>query len=275
MPYLERAGLTFHYLSRGEGLPFLFQHGLGGDVNQPFGLYTPFAGIRLLSFDMRAHGQTRPVGDEALLSIATCADDLVALLDHLGVERAVIGGISLGAAVAANVAIHYPKRLLGLIFSRPAWIERPLPSNVALYGTIARLVRENGAAVGGERFRQSLEFEQVLRESPDCANSLLGQFADPRAEECVARLERIPADSPTRDRSVYGAIAVPTLVLGNRQDPIHPWSTAQELASLIPKARLRELTPKSISLSQHTADVQTAIDEFLRTLIPQIKGSPC
>src|SRR6516165_6638063 len=107
MPWLNRERLAFYYESLGEGLPFCFQHGLGGDVNQPFGLYTPPAGIRLLSFDMRAHGQTRPVGDVTLLSVATFADDLVALLDDLGAERAVIGGISLGAAVAANVAIRY------------------------------------------------------------------------------------------------------------------------------------------------------------------------
>jgi pimeloyl-ACP methyl ester carboxylesterase len=265
----------FHYQSRGDGLPFLFQHGLGGDVNQPFGLYSPPAGIRLFSFDMRAHGQTRPVGDETLLSIATFADDLVALLGHLGVDRAVIGGISLGAAVAANVAIRYPERLIGLILSRPAWVEGPLPSNVGLYGTIARLIRENGAAAGLQRFHESLEFQEVLRESPDCANSLLGQFADARAEECVARLERIPSDRPAHDRSQYSAIAVPTLVLGNRQDPIHPWTTAQELASLIPAARLRELTPKSVSVSQHTADVQAAIDEFLHALLPQTRISSC
>jgi pimeloyl-ACP methyl ester carboxylesterase len=275
MPWLNRERLAFYYESLGEGLPFCFQHGLGGDVNQPFGLYTPPAGIRLLSFDMRAHGQTRPVGDVTLLSIATFADDLVALLDDLGAERAVIGGISLGAAVAANVAIRYPGRLVGLILSRPAWIEGPLASNVALYGTIARLIREHGAAAGIERFREAPEFMEVRRESPDCGNSLLGQFTDPHAEECVARLERIPSDSPARRRSDYGAISAPTLVLGNRQDPIHPWSIAQELASLIPGATLRELTPKSVSLSQHTADVQAAIDEFLHVLIPQPRVSPC
>ena len=66
------------------------------------------------------------------LTIATLADDLIGLLDHLGIEQAVIGGISLGAAVAVNVALRYPERVLGLVLSRPAWIDGPLPENVAL-----------------------------------------------------------------------------------------------------------------------------------------------
>ncbi len=64
-----------------------------------------------------------------------------------------VGGISLGAAVAVNVAIRYPERVLGLMLVRPAWIDRPLPENVHLYATIARLIRELGPEDGLEQFR--------------------------------------------------------------------------------------------------------------------------
>ena len=70
------------------------------------------------------------------------ADDLVALLDHLEIERAVVGGISLGSAVAVNMALRYPERVRGLVLSRPAWIDRPLPENVRLYSMIAELASE-------------------------------------------------------------------------------------------------------------------------------------
>ena len=132
-PSFARDGLRFHFRDEGHGLPFVFQHGLGGDVNQPFGLYRPPAGVRLIAFDVRGHGETRPLGDIDKLTIATLADDLIGLIDHLGIEQAVVGGISLGAAVAVNVAIRYPGRVLGLVLVRPAWIDRPLPENVALY----------------------------------------------------------------------------------------------------------------------------------------------
>ncbi len=141
MLVLEHDGLHFQYRDEGYGLPFVFQHGLGGDQSQPRAVYNPAPGVRLIGFDFRGHGETRPLGDVVKLTIDSLADDLVALLDHLAIERAIIGGISLGSAVAANTALRYPLRVLGLVLSRPAWIDRPLPANVQLYSTIASLLQ--------------------------------------------------------------------------------------------------------------------------------------
>ena len=78
-----------------------------------------------------------------------------------------------------------PDRVLGLVLVRPAWIDRPLPENVALYAAIARLDAGAGPTEGLARFRATPEFEAMERESPDCARSLIGQFEQPRAAECV------------------------------------------------------------------------------------------
>ena len=263
MPCFDHDGLSFHYRDEGQGFPFVFQHGLGGDLSQPFSVYRPPRGVRLLGFDARGHGQTHPLGDVAKLSIATLADDLVAFLDHLGIDRALIGGISLGSAVAVKVALRFPGRVRGLVLSRPAWVEGPLPENVRLFAMIARLIRELGAKEGLECFLRTPEYQAMERASPDCALSLQGQFTQPRAGERVARLERLGGDSPCRDRDDYRRIPVPALVLGNRQDPIHPWTFAQTISQFIAGAELRELTPKSVSLEAHVADVQRALDAFV------------
>jgi pimeloyl-ACP methyl ester carboxylesterase len=262
MTYWDSDGLKFQFRDEGHGLPFVFQHGLGGDVNQPLGLYRPPTGVRVIAMDVRAHGETRPLGNVDKLTIASLADDLIGLFDYLGIKQAVVGGISLGAAIAVNVALRYPGRVLGLVLVRPAWIDCPLPENVALYTTIARLIRESGPRDGLALFRAAPEFLAMERESPDCAKSLIGQFEHPRAVECVARLERLIADSPCSDRAEYGNLKIPTLILGNRQDPIHPWPLAETLSEVISGAVLREITPKSVSLDRHAADVQRAIDEF-------------
>jgi pimeloyl-ACP methyl ester carboxylesterase len=62
MPDFERDGLAFHYLDEGDpsGRPFVFQHGLGGDVSQPASVFSPPPGIRLLSLDCRGHGGRIP-----------------------------------------------------------------------------------------------------------------------------------------------------------------------------------------------------------------------
>ncbi len=233
MSVFKRDGITFHYREEGRGLPFVFQHGLGGDISQPFSVYHPPHGIRQLGFDFRAHGQTHPVGDPDRLTIASLADDVVAFLDHLEIERAVVGGISLGSAVAVNVVLRFSDRVMGLVLSRPAWLGGPVVGNVQLYAMIARLIRELGPDGGLERFLGTREFQEMESESPDCARSLIGQFEQPRAEECVARLERLSIDSPCH-RGRYSEIGVPTLILGNRLDPIHPWHIAVKLAELIP-----------------------------------------
>src|SRR5665213_18121 len=131
MPAFQHHGLTFNYRETGKGNPFLFQHGLGGDVNQPFGLFKPPDGFRLISLDCRAHGMT-PAGDPNQLDIPTLTDDCAALLDCLSIRRAVIGGISMGAAIAINFAMRFPTRVLALVLSRPAWLDAPPPANVAV-----------------------------------------------------------------------------------------------------------------------------------------------
>ena len=61
MPAFERGGLAFNYLDVGDPSgPFVFQHGLGGDISQPAGIFPPTSGVRLLSLDCRGHGERVP-----------------------------------------------------------------------------------------------------------------------------------------------------------------------------------------------------------------------
>ena len=263
MPEFVHDDLSFHYRTEGEGTTVVFQHGLGGDVNQPCGLFTPPVGFRLLALDCRGHGQTRPLGDSSRLTIADYADDLLALLDCLDIDKVIVGGISMGAAVTLNFTLRYPERVLGLIQSRVAWLEGPNRDNAKLFSLIARLIREEGLQQGRQLFQDSDDYHRVLRESMDTAASLLAQFDHPRAEETVMKLERIPLDSPYRSEEELHSIRVPTLVLANRQDPVHPYQFGETVARAISAAEFRELTPKSTSVERHGADVQRYITEFL------------
>ncbi len=158
MLFFERDNIRFNYRDAGDGLAFVFQHGLGGDIPAALAVYEAAAGVRLIAMDFRGHGETRPLGNESKLRIECLADDLVALLDHLEIERAVIGGISLGAAVSVNLALRHPERVLGLVLSRPAWIDHPLPENVWLFTTIAELLQTVGAKEGLEQFHRTEQY---------------------------------------------------------------------------------------------------------------------
>src|SRR4051812_38311154 len=108
MPTFRHDGLNFRFRDTGSGLPVVFQHGLGGDLTVPCALFTPPPGVRLISFDARYHGETRPLGDPSKLTFDALADDLLALIDHLKLSRVVVGGISMGAGLALNFALRHP-----------------------------------------------------------------------------------------------------------------------------------------------------------------------
>ncbi|HRI87156.1 MAG TPA: alpha/beta hydrolase [Candidatus Hydrogenedentes bacterium] len=264
--HLERDGIRFNFRDEGTGQPFVYQHGLGGDVSQPFGFFAgTHAGLRLLGIDCRAHGETRPLGPVDKISIESFADDVIALMDFRGIDRAVVGGISMGAAISLNIALRYPERVRALILQRPAWLDQPMPPNLRVLVTIGELIRSEGTVKGRETFVKSEAYAALMRESPDGAAAMLAQFAHPRAAETAVKLVRIPHDSPCSNRA-WKTLRLPVLVIVNRMDPIHPLEFGQTLAKGIPGAVSCEVTPKSISIERHTSDVRKGIEDFIEGL---------
>ena len=92
-------GCSLAYEDVGSGLPTIWQHGLGADRRQPAEVFPRNVGVRRITLECRGHGESQ-MGDPAHLSIAQFAADVAALLDHLGIDVAVLGGISLGVMAA-------------------------------------------------------------------------------------------------------------------------------------------------------------------------------
>jgi pimeloyl-ACP methyl ester carboxylesterase len=260
----QNDGLQLSFAEHADGTPFLFQHGLGADVQQTFDLLGSLPGLRLIAMDARAHGAS-PVGEEALLSFSTFADDLRALLESLRLSRIVLGGLSMGAGISLSFALRYPEFVRGLVFVRPAWSDGPMQAG-ALYFEVAKAIRDHGAKRGREFFSRSETYISLSRQFPDTAQSLLNQFESSRAEDGVARLERLPADAPSRDRSTWKHIEAPTLVLAHGDDPVHPLACGQEIAAAIPGSRFTEITPKGTNREQHEAEIRSAVSNFVESL---------
>lgn len=266
MPYWQHDGITFRYRDEGEGLPFVFQHGLGGDADAPFALFPPPAGVREICLECRTHGATAPAGDPAKISFDSFADDVIALLDHLGIPHAVIGGTSMGAGISLNLALRYPERVKALVLSRAAWLDEPMPAK-DLYLRLGELIHTAATPQEGEQaFRDSREFHQLAPVIPDAMNNLAAEFHRPQAKEQAIRYERMPVDAPSRDRQPWTQIAVPTLVIATRHDPVHPFEMGETLARLIPFARLQEVTAKSVDAGRHEEVVRAVLKEFLETI---------
>ena len=263
MSFFHRDGIDFHYEDIGEGVPFVFQHCLGGDTRQPMGLFKPPAGCRFIAMDCRGHGQTDAIGDLEKIGLIPFAEDLVGLLDHLGIERAIVGGVSMGCAISLELVLARPDRVAGLVLSRAAWLEGPQPRNVTVYNVIIDLIRKYGARQGQHEFRPTREFADVARESPETAWSLLRIFELHEIERRPPVFDKIAHDQPKHTLSDLHAVRVPTLVLAARRDLVHPFEFGRKLAQAIPGAEFAEITTRAFDKDKHAADVQAAINGFL------------
>lgn len=116
MPYLTRNGVRLYYEDHGQGLPILLTHGFGAST----GMWQPQIDAfqdtyRLIPWDMRGHGASDSPDDQALYSHDHTVEDMRALLDHLGIDRAVIAGHSLGGFLSLAFHVAYPERVRALI----------------------------------------------------------------------------------------------------------------------------------------------------------------
>jgi pimeloyl-ACP methyl ester carboxylesterase len=259
---LTSDGCRLSYEVVGEGVPVLWQHGLGATRAQPAEVFPHHAGLRRITLECRGHGESE-LGDANKLTIEQFADDALVLLDHLGLPRLAAGGISLGAAVALRLAAFHGERISGLILARPAWVDQPAPETQNSYPAAAHFLEQFDPEEGLRRFCETPVFQSLLAASPDNANSLAGFFSRPRPETTIALLSRIPNDGPGVPRQALERLDLPTLIVGNEQDHVHPMAYAQELSRLIPGARLRQITSKSVDRGAYVTEFRDALSAFL------------
>jgi pimeloyl-ACP methyl ester carboxylesterase len=255
-------GCRLVYDIAGSGPVVVWQHGLGAPLSQPIAVFPADVAVTRISLGCRGHQQS-DLGDPDKLSMATFADDVLALLDHLTIDRVVaIGGISLGAGIALRIAALYPQRTMSLILARPAWVDRPSLETQGLYVRAGEFLQAHGRA-GEAMLAADPLFAALLHTSPDNAKSLLGYFHRPRPETTIALLSRLPKDSPGVSMTQIKNIAMKTLVIGNDEDVAHPLTYARELAAAIPEAELSVITSKTVDADRYHAQFEAALAEFL------------
>jgi len=259
----EREGVAFRYIEDGTGPDVLFQHGLGGDASQIAEIYPAEPATHRLTLECRAHGGSE-AGALGSLSIATFTDDVAALAAERGVTRAVMGGISMGAAIALRMAVVRPALVKALVLARPAWMFAPAPDNMAAFGLVSELLRNYALPMAREIFEQSEVARRLARDAPSNLASLRSAFAGHDPATRAALVGSIARDGPGVTASEARAIAVPTLVIGTTEDTIHPLSFAEELAATIPGAAFVRIASKSVDPARHAEEFRTALSAFFR-----------
>jgi pimeloyl-ACP methyl ester carboxylesterase len=256
--FLTRGGKKLALYARGEGRPVLFQHGLCGDAEQAFEAFPELPGWRLHTLECRGHGASEAGGD---YSLAAFAEDAGAVLDGLG--PSVLGGISMGAAIALMVAVLRPEKTRALILARPAWGIASAPPNLRPNAELGALLAELPQKAAKAAFAAGATAKRLAREAPDNLASLLAIAERAPIRDTAKLLAAISADGMGLAEADLARIGAPTLVLGTGDDLIHPLALARDLTARIPGARFAELPPKGRGKAAHLAAMREKISDFL------------
>ncbi len=209
-------------------------HGLLLDANLSRGLARRLAaqGNRVVLLDLLGHGRSEKPRHAGAHRMDLYAEQVLCLLDELGVDQVVLGGVSLGTNVSLLATVRAPERVRGLVLEMPV-LESAVPAAALVFlpllfqahyaRTPLRWVSWAASRLPAERFGPFGSFVSAAAEDPDeIAAVLHGVLVGPIA--------------PTGDQR--RAITAPALVLGHGIDLIHSFTDARRLARQLPNARL-------------------------------------
>lgn len=242
-----------------EGVPCLLLHGILMDSEMNRGLARRFVaqGYQVVLLDLLGHGNSDKPTDPREHRTDFYAEQGLACLDHLGIERALVGGVSLGANTTLQIATMAPQRCLGLFLEMP--------------------VMEWSSAFAGMIFLPLLtvvnnfqnayrRFASLLRRLPQPRNNVIASFkngfsADPEVITAVLHGTIVgPVVPPARLRR---ELTMPALVIGHNWDRIHQMRDAISLSRELPDARFIKARIAGLDLrNPHTA-LWPQISEFL------------
>ena len=261
--WLIRGGLSLAVHGGGsDGPTLVFQHGLCGDARQVAEAMAGLGSQRWQSLECRGHGAS-DLGDD--LSIAALADDVAALVERVG-EKVVLGGISMGAAIASRIAVQRPELVRALVLVRPAWVTAAAPANMAPNAETGSILAQMSPAEAKAVFAASITARHLAQVAPDNLASLLGFFARQPLGQTARLLRTISADGPGITDDDFRHLTLPTLICGTLEDAVHPMAHARAFASLIPGARLVELPAKGRDKPAHLAALAVALRQFLQEI---------
>jgi len=236
MPFFRHDGSRLAYTVYGEGpRTFVLVHGLllSQKMHGPLARALAERGNRVVTLDLLGHGRSDRPRDMTRYSMPFFGQQMIALLDHLEVDDAVLGGTSLGANATLEAAVHAPERVRGMV------VEMPVLDNALL-----------GCAIAFTPLMVVLSFgEPVMRLVARGARQIPSGVGPLLADVGLDTIRQEPGPSAAvlhglffgrtaPHKALRRTLAAPTLVIGHQRDPIHPFSDSDALLAELPNATL-------------------------------------
>ncbi|MBX5484207.1 MAG: alpha/beta fold hydrolase [Myxococcaceae bacterium] len=260
MPTFTHQGLTLHYRDQGSGTPVLLLHAfpLHGELFAPQ-LEALTASHRLIAPDLRGFGQSQPGPGPATMT--TFAEDALALLDHLGIDAAVVGGVSMGGYAALALLQLDPSRVRALVLA-DTQMGADDEAGRARREEVAREVERDGMGPLADSM-----LPRLLAQPADSAleQKVRGWILSnpPEGAAAASRGMGLRADS----RNILARFAGPALIVVGEKDVITPRAKADAMANVLSHAQVVEIPGAGhlANLEQPEA-FNRALDQFLRSL---------
>lgn len=198
-------------------------------MQQPLAHALAAEGMHVVTLDPLGHGRSDRPADPHAYSVTEFAGQVVALLDHLGAAQAMVGGTSLGANVALEVAATAPERVRGLIVEAPI-LDNGVEAGMLVYGPLLLTARFLPLSVSLLRGITRPVPRGVL---PFWAGVAL-DVCNQRADAMTALLHGLLFGRAAPSAKERRRITVPALVVGHAFDPVRPLADAQLLADELP-----------------------------------------
>jgi len=265
MPTAMINGLEIHYRERGQGFPVVLVHGFTGN-SRNWALTVPVLTreFRTISVDLRGHGHSaKPVRAEDY-TLEAMADDVYALLQHLGVQECYLAGHSMGGMVSQHIVLDHPELVRGLVLvDTAAEIPEGLVNKerLAERERLVELAREQGMeAVFEEQLRVN-PLRERIQANPEFLRTWREQFLLTSKEAYI-----YGANGMASRKSLLGElhrVSVPTLVIcGENDEPF--LEASRKMHAEIPGSRLEIIAGAGHSPQIETpAAFNAVITEFL------------
>jgi len=257
---VEHDGVSLAVFEEGDGPAVVLLHGLTATHRYVVmgSNALPRGGCPMIAYNAPAHGASSPAPE---YSYGALAGDLAAVLDALEVDRAVLGGASMGAHTLLRFALEAPERVAGVVAITPAFMPGAVddPGRMARWHALADGLRSGGV----EGFMTAYGDPPVPPSMRDTVLKVVRQrLSKHEHPEAVAdALDVVPASRPFESLDELSAIAAPTMIVASRDefDPEHPYEVGAAYADAIPGARLVSEEPGKSPLAWQGARLSKVI----------------
>lgn len=256
-------GVAIAVEDRGQGLPLVLLHAFPLDSR----MWQPQCGAlvpqcRCIMPSVRGFGGSEATGPH---TVDRYADDVIGVLDALRIERAVIGGLSLGGYVALATWRRHRERVRALILADTR-AEADTDEVRARRAELADLAREKGADAVAARQLTGLVGKSTREHNPDLYDAVHGMMLSASVEGITGALAAMAERPDSTD--LLASIDVPTLVVCGDEDAITPIKGMRAMAAAIGPARFEAITGAGhLSSVERPAAFNHVVSEFLATLV--------